>query len=49
MSQEKFAEELLASADTEIQALGQTGSPPGRLFENDNFLYGILATQANPE
>jgi hypothetical protein len=46
---EKVAEGLLASADTEIQALGQTSSPAGRLVETDHFLYRILATHANSE
>jgi maltodextrin utilization protein YvdJ len=46
---EKVAEGLLASADTEIQALGQTSSPAGRLVGIDHFLYRISATRAKPE
>jgi hypothetical protein len=46
---EKVAEGLLASAGTEIQALGQTSSPAGRLVGTDHFLYKIPATHAKPE
>jgi hypothetical protein len=33
----KVTEGLLASADTEIQALGQTSSPAGRLVGTNHF------------
>jgi hypothetical protein len=46
---EKVAEGLLASADTEILALGQTSIPAGRLVGTDHFLYRIPATHAKPE
>jgi hypothetical protein len=46
---EKVAKWLLASAGTEIQALGQTSSPADRLVETDHFLYGIPATHAKAE
>jgi hypothetical protein len=45
----KVPEGLLASADMEIQALGQTSSPAGRLVATDHFLYRIPATHAKPE
>jgi hypothetical protein len=45
----KVAKGLLASADMEIQALGQTSSPAGRLVGTDHFLYRIPATHARPE
>jgi hypothetical protein len=48
MFYEKVAEGLLASADTEIQALGQTSSPAGRLVWTDHFLHRIPATHAKP-
>jgi hypothetical protein len=46
---EKVAEGLLASAGMEIQVLGQTSSPAGRLVGTDHFLYRIPATHAKPE
>jgi hypothetical protein len=46
---EKVAEGLLASADMEIQALGQASSPDGHLVWTDHFLYRIPATQAKLE
>jgi hypothetical protein len=46
---EKVAEGLLASADTEIQALGQISSPAGRLVVANPFLYRIPATHVKPE
>jgi hypothetical protein len=46
---EKVAEGFCASADTEIQAVGQTSSPAGRLVGPDHFLYRIPATHAKPE
>jgi hypothetical protein len=45
---EKVAKGLLASAGMEIQALGQTSSPAGRLVGTDHFLYRIPATHAKP-
>jgi hypothetical protein len=36
---EKVTEGLLSSADTEIQALGQTSSPAGCLVGTDHFLF----------
>jgi len=46
---EKVAEGLLASAGMEIQAVGQTSSPAGRLVGTDHFLYRIPATHGKPE
>jgi hypothetical protein len=46
---EKVTERLLASADMEIQALGQTSSPAGRLVGTEHFLYIIPVTHAKPE
>ena len=46
---EKVAEGLLASARMEIEAVGQTSSPAGRLIGTDHFLYRIPATHAKPE
>jgi hypothetical protein len=46
---EKVTKGLLASADTEIQALGQTSSPAGHLVGTDHFLYRIPVTHAKPE
>ena len=46
---EKVAEVLLASAGTEIQAVGQTNSPAGRLVGTDHFLYRIPVTHGKPE
>src|SRR5215510_16036205 len=46
---EKVAEGLLASAGTEIQAVGQTSSPAGRLVGTDHFLYRIPVTHGKPE
>jgi len=43
---EKVAEGLLASAGTDIQVLGQTSSPAGRLVGRDHFLYRIPATHS---
>jgi hypothetical protein len=43
---EKVAEGLLASAGTEKQVQGQTGSPADRLVGRDHFLYRIPATHA---
>jgi len=40
----KVAEGLLASAGTEIHAVGQTSSPAGRLVGTDHFLYRIPVT-----
>ena len=46
---EKVAEGLLASAGTEIQAVGQTSSPAGRLVGTGHFLYRIPATHGKAE
>jgi hypothetical protein len=46
---EKVAEGLLASAGTEKQVQGQTGSPAGSLVGRDHFLYRIPATHAKVE
>ena len=46
---EKVAEGLLASAGMEIQAIGQTSNPAGRLVGTDHFLYRIPATHGKPE
>jgi len=46
---EKVAEGLPASARTEIEAVGQTSSPAGRLVGTGHFLYRIPATHAKPE
>jgi hypothetical protein len=45
----KVAKGFLASTDMEIQALGQTSSPAGRLVGTDHFLYRIPVTHAKPE
>jgi hypothetical protein len=45
----KVAKGLHASASSEMQALGQTSSPAGRLVVTDLFLYIILAKHAKPE
>ena len=37
---------MLASAGTEMQVQGQTGSPADRLAGRDHFLYRIPATHA---
>jgi hypothetical protein len=45
MFYEKVTERLLASAGTDIQEQGQTGSAAGRLLWKDHFLYRIPATR----
>ena len=46
---ENVAEGLLASAGTEMQAVGQTSSPAGRLVGTNHFLYRIPATHGKPD
>jgi hypothetical protein len=46
---EEVAEGLLASAYTEIQALGQPSSSAGRLVGTNHFLYRIPVTHAMPD
>jgi hypothetical protein len=46
---EKFAEELLASAGTEIQVQVQTSSTAGRCVGKDYSVYRISATYAKLE